>query len=109
MSFLELIFMNALFIIGLYEATEPGRILANLHDFLEERLPDWIYKPMLGCVYCMASVWGTLLFVLATFIDFKRGFIQPEWYRFIYLPIYIVALSGLVYLLYGIFSSSREK
>lgn len=94
-TWLCLIFINSLLIIGLYEATEQGRALSQLHDVLERRLPDFLYKPLLGCVYCMASVWGSIFFLF-----YFYPLYQVEIYVLLYLPFHILAVSGLNYLLY---------
>lgn len=98
---IELLFINAFFIVGLYEASEAGGILEKPHDFLERNLPEIIYKPILGCVYCMASVWGSLFFLFNQFLDFNTGQNIFQWYKLLYLPFYIAALSGFIVLIYG--------
>lgn len=93
---MELVIMNSLFIIGLYEATEPGNLLASIHDFMETRFPSWLYKPILGCVYCMASFWGSLFYLIYyTYHPFVEGFVFFYWF------FYIGAVSGCTYVLYG--------
>jgi hypothetical protein len=94
-TWLALIFINSLFIIGLYEATESGRILAGIHDFLENYLPDLIYKPLLGCVYCMASVWGSALFLVYYYPIYTQNYFLLGW-----LLVHIGGVSGLNYFLY---------
>jgi hypothetical protein len=46
---------------GLSYATNEGMILFKPHQWLERKLPTWIFKPLIGCVNCMASIWGTTL------------------------------------------------
>lgn len=94
-TWLCLIFINSLLIIGLYEATEQGRLLSRLHDVLEQRLPDYLYKPLLGCVYCMASVWGCVFFLFYFYPAYLA-----EMYLMLCLPFHVLAVSGLNYLLY---------
>jgi len=106
---LLLLFLNSLFIIGLYESTEPEGIFAKPHDFLEKYLPSLIYKPLLGCVYCMASVWGTLFFVFFFFSEIMEAFQKPEWTLLIFWIIYLFSLSGLNHLLYSIILYFRNK
>lgn len=109
MSILEILFFNSFFIIGLYRATEPNHILEKPHDFLEDNLPDWIYMPFIGCIYCMASVWGTLFYIFILWFDFYRGFQDFDWYKLLYLPFYVLALSGLNFVLYEILLNTKNK
>lgn len=92
---LFLVVLNSLFIIGLYEASESGRVLSGIHDWMEQYLPMWLYKPVLGCVYCMASVWGSILFIGVYYPLYLQNYFLLLW-----LPIHIGAVSGLNYLLY---------
>ena len=106
---IQLLLLNCLFIIGLYEATEPGGILARPHDFLEKYLTSVIYKPLLGCVYCMASVWGTLFFVFFFSVQIQVAFQKNDWFMMIYWVVYIISLSGLNHLLYALLLFLRQK
>lgn len=86
--------LNALFIIGWWNAFLPGQILGDVGDFLagnakenppiEAHAPDWITKPLFMCPRCMASIHGILWWFC-----FSIG----PWYI---LPFYVVCLSGLM-------------
>jgi hypothetical protein len=45
----------SLWCLGFYKATQPGNVLNPLAVLLS-RFPLWIYKPICGCLLCMASV-----------------------------------------------------
>ncbi|OJJ15284.1 hypothetical protein BKI52_38355 [marine bacterium AO1-C] len=91
-NLLILLFINALCIVGIYEAAaQPKRLLYNVKAYLEAKLPYKIFAPILGCVYCMASVWGTLFFAMCLFLEI----IPLKWG--IVWPFYIAALSGLIH------------
>lgn len=45
-------------------------------------LPAWLYKPLMGCVICMASIHGSFFYVV---------FIGLDWQ----LLLFVVCLSGL--------------
>lgn len=49
---------------GLSIATLEGMIFYKPYTWLEKRLPLFIFKPLIGCVNCMASVWGTTIHFL---------------------------------------------
>jgi len=53
----------SLFCNGLYLICEDGMILSPVREWLEKRIGQYmIYKPIIGCVTCMASIWGTVVF-----------------------------------------------
>lgn len=90
---LELNFLFGLLCLGLWctairIATEPNMILEKVNDWLSENLPMYLYKPLIGCVYCMASIHGALLYLTY----FNIGLI--------YLPLFMVcgiAVNALTY------------
>lgn len=57
MNLLIEILILSIFCNGLYIAAEDHMILEKFRRFMEKR-PKWIYKPIIGCIYCMASFWG---------------------------------------------------
>lgn len=42
--------------------TEPGMILFALNNYVENTLPGWLYKPLIGCSKCVAGQWALWLF-----------------------------------------------
>lgn len=42
--------------------TDNGMIFHDLFEWLEERLPEWIFKPLIGCQYCVAGQWSLWFF-----------------------------------------------
>lgn len=55
----------ALALLGLHVSTRPGFLLAPLATWAEARLPDALTRPLWTCPLCMASVYGTLMALLA--------------------------------------------
>lgn len=54
-------------------------ILAPLKRWVDSKLPidgvlRWLYKPVFGCVVCMASVWGTLAYLII-----RQGLISVDY------------------------------
>lgn len=63
--------------------------------FVEEWAKDkWFYKPLCGCVPCMASFHSTYVYFTFLFVADKM-----ETGYFMIYPLYILALSGLNYLI----------
>lgn len=65
----ELIILG-LFCNGLSLAAEEGMILYKSKKWMEENMPVWIYKPVIGCVWCMASYWGIILHSILSYIQY---------------------------------------
>lgn len=72
----------SLFIFGLWNAAQKGFILHRLDNYAEAYLPEFLYKPLIGCVLCMASIWGGSYYFY--FIGFDFGVL-----------VFIPAVSGL--------------
>lgn len=73
-------------IIGMYKAFETGNIFGKIADWLSQRVPFWVSKPLFDCPICMSSVWGITYIILV--VQFKL------WYIWL-----IPALAGLIALL----------
>ena len=57
MTLLKLIIITSLFCNGLKEAAGQGNILEWFNDYFYKK-PKWIYKPIIGCIYCMSSIYS---------------------------------------------------
>lgn len=56
------ILLTALCVNGINIASEHGMILHSLKDFLLKQIGNYkIYKPIIGCVRCMPSIYGTII------------------------------------------------
>ena len=87
-------FLNALWIIGIWNAALPGQILDPIATWMagdsksvppiEGNLPDWINKPLFLCPMCQASVHGLLWWLMFKPVPLML------------LPVYIVCLSGFM-------------
>lgn len=56
-------FMMSLFCFGMYTAMQPGMLLNPIKEKLRG-MPSYLFKPLFACIYCMASTWGTLAYIL---------------------------------------------
>lgn len=65
------IIIMSLFCYGVYFAAKKGFILNPIAEFTKRF--GWIHKPLFGCFYCMASVWGATAYTLIT-IAYKEPF-----------------------------------
>lgn len=103
LEILLLLLFNSLYIIGLWNSTDysiqedvdgrktykEGEILGKL-GYHTRNLPEWLYKPLLGCVMCMASIHSYPFWLINDF-TLLNGCI---WI------LYIFALSGLNLIIY---------
>lgn len=102
---LILLVLNSLYIIGLFAISQQGMIFHFLRkafitsspDDLEEtyRLP-YVFKPLIGCPTCMASVHSTYFF---------WGVMPWNEHSLIIYPLYAIALAGLNALIHKYFDS----
>lgn len=49
--------------------TERGHVLDSVNDWLEFRLPEWFYKPLIGCQFCVAGQWALWFFLYLWFFE----------------------------------------
>lgn len=77
-----LLLVGCLICIGIWNAFKPDMILGCLGRIWDKRLPEMLQKPLYSCPPCMASIYGSALWILA-------GGDLTFW-----LP-YVLALSGL--------------
>jgi len=87
--------LNALFIWGWHVLFNEGMILGKLGEWMTEKLPEWLHKPLFSCPACQSSIYGTIGFFM---------FVREELYIW---PIYCVCLCGLNYLLAKLTSKER--
>ena len=73
---------NSLFIIGFWTSCKRGMILGFIRDI---EISEWLKKPLYICPPCMASIWGSLGFIIACL----AGYFNLVW-----LIPYVVALAG---------------
>ncbi len=81
-DFLLRLSIACLICIGIWNAFAPGMIFGRLGDVWDRRFPEWVSKPLYGCLPCMASLHGT-------WIWFFAGGDLTWWSPF------VLALSGL--------------
>jgi hypothetical protein len=100
---LIILILNSLVCFGFYNACLhlPEDVFNNRKEqkgvlwFIEKwAINKWFYKPLCGCVPCMASFHSTYVYFTFLFVADKL-----ELGYFIIYPLYILALSGLNYLI----------
>lgn len=115
LEFIFSIVLTSLTICGLHFVTRSGWVLDfvdyKLIEFLGGRITysyddigietrnanlsywaEYLYKPILGCVVCMGSVWGVISFVVIS------SFVVP--FTWLLLPVFcicVAAMNGIIY------------
>ena len=97
---MTVVILSALAIIGLQNSVDlllktftDGGIEYHL-DLLSFKAPTWVFhvlKPLISCVYCMCSFWGTIFYFTFSFIE-GGGIIG-------WLPS-IFAIAGLIHVIH---------
>jgi hypothetical protein len=96
LSFLLELAVITLWVVGIRIATGEGMILERVDAALWGFLPRWIYKPIIGCAYCMSSIHGALIH----FVIFKGGLL--------YAPLVIVCSVPLIGIVINLHDKIRE-
>lgn len=60
--------------------TDTGMILHQVSEDLEEKLPSWLYKPLIGCQYCVAGQWSLWFFIYYCFDINQYGLHLHIWF-----------------------------
>ena len=108
---LQLIIIISLFCNGLHIITREGQIFYGLRTFIEDLLftklaakipvtawykdlPTFIYKPLMGCIKCMASFWGIVISLIVLYLN-----INLLWQ----IPIICISASALNAIFYQLY------
>lgn len=97
-EFILYILLTSGWIWGVNCLFSEDHIFEKAGDLVNENLPEWIYKPTIGCAACMASVHGTISYFIFAYKDFGLWL----W------PVFCVVLCGLNYVIIKLTSNKRE-
>jgi hypothetical protein len=94
--FTILLFVATLWIWGVRCVTSEGFIFEKFGTWWESAVPEWIYKPTIGCAACMSSVHGSLWYwtwgkVLLPPVDL--------WLTLVLWVMFCICLCGLNFIL----------
>lgn len=89
-DFWQRLALAGLIIVCIWTLLCPGMIFGKLGKWLEKLLPEWAQKPLFECPPCMASLWGTMVFLLTGGGTVVQG------------VVFVLALCGLMRILSGI-------
>lgn len=72
---IEKIIITSLFVFGYCCTFWEGQIFGKIGNWLDERLPEWIAKPLYQCFICACMWWGTLLYCVIWPVSVKEWFV----------------------------------
>lgn len=94
---LETIAIGSLCVLGLYSAMGEGMILGFLRNAFEKATDNKVLchiRPALyECPICMASIWGTVVWVIICLHHQDKQLFDASW------GVYVFAVAGLNYVL----------
>jgi hypothetical protein len=74
-----------------------NHIFEKAGDWIHENLPEWIYKPTIGCAACMSSIHGTISYFIFAYKDFGLWL----W------PVFCIVLCGLNFVIIKLTTKER--
>lgn len=95
-EYLTWILLTSFWCWGFHNAFEEGQIFGKIGDYLRDNIVDFWLKPLLTCPICMSSIHGTIWYFIS----------QPE-YSFTSWIMFIVAASGINYVIYNLFQPTE--
>ena len=81
--------------------TEPNMILNGVWNYLDKTLPEWLFKPIIGCYKCVCgqmALWSGFYFV-----DYTRPL-----FEIITLHVYFICLTILISIVINKIYESKE-
>jgi hypothetical protein len=90
----------ALIIYFIKATTWEGHIWEKQGKALKEKLPEKLYKPIIGCPICMTPWWGTLLYLSFSYLLDIQGF-QDKRFQVIVITVFVAAGINTVILMFN--------
>lgn len=88
-QFLTSLLPASLFIYGLNIIFQDGHVFEKQGEWMRNKWPEYVTKPLFDCAICQSSVWGTFWF----FIGLQLGF-DVHLHIKLWIP-YVFCLAGL--------------
>lgn len=83
--------------------TQPEHLLGKVTAWLEDHLPEYIYKPLIGCQYCVAGQWALWYYIILAFVTKEVSYRLDIHILFILFTIFLEEPITFIY--YKIFKS----
>jgi len=74
------IFLISLFCVAIRKITDEGMVFYPVKEWLNRVIKsEVILSPLINCVYCFASFWGSVAYVLLTHFILSQHINCAEW------------------------------
>ena len=94
---IETLIYMSLFCVGLQISMESGMLLNPIYRYLDKRIKkEWLRKVLIDCMYCFASLWGSIVFWTIQIANDNINGISTVIY-WIILTFCCVYVNGIVY------------
>lgn len=70
-EFIFSIIISSLWIFGINCLFSEGHIFERAGDWIHNNMPEWVYKPTVGCPACQSSLHGLLFFIVVFPVSFE--------------------------------------
>lgn len=99
LKFYQILGLSSMWCLGIFGLFYPGMILGDVGDYLAVNISKWVFKPTIGCMPCMASVWGLIIYMNVMYGELGSLFLIP----------FIICLSGLNFFIVQMFGLKRPE
>ena len=83
-TFLLSLIPASLFIYGVNILFQEDHLLEKQGEWMRNRWPEYVTKPLFDCAICQSSVWGTLWFFLGLTIGFEIVMPIKLWIPYVF-------------------------
>lgn len=77
--------------------TMPDHILGPVSAWAERVFPEWLYKPLIGCQYCVAGQWALWYYFALAFIAHDITYRVDIHFLFILVTIFLEVPITFIY------------
>lgn len=102
-EFIQYLLLTSAWIWGVNCLFSEDHIFEKAGDWVFDNMPEWVYKPTIGCAACMSSIHGTI----AYFILFDRNAVYLRSVYVLQWWAFCICLCGLNFLLIKFTSKER--
>lgn len=74
-----------------------GNLLGGLNYKLEKKLPDYIWKPLIGCQYCVSGQWALWFYFYLSLVENRVEYVWWLHLWFIMQTIFVVKIITYIY------------
>lgn len=115
MTFILNIFLISFFCAGLAISMQPGMIFHEPFKKLwslvapHEYLVKIVWPPIAGCVYCLASFWGSIIYWPLELIVWDHAIEAPQWIMWPITCVCCIFMNGFFYQLLTLIENINEN